>query len=143
MDDMEACKRIKDRYFATDKILHHYNCRIYQSVKVYGQAPCDCGLIHDLDELTFPELLYPNFIVDYKKSYQTDEELSSEEIDAMLKELISHFPDYQPILLSETVDSPDFKEMYSIAVELFGEKFANENYVLFKKNFPETLKDIP
>lgn len=62
-------EKIKNRYFRNNKIDHHGDCCIYQSIEAYGWAICTCGLLHDLDYLDGSKNIYeiyPNYYKDYE-----------------------------------------------------------------------------
>lgn len=84
-------QRLKDRYFRPvikhpdGHLGHHGDCNIW----AYELEHCDCGFIHDLDDIHFYDKLYGQYDEDYRKIHKlkkpTKEEI--EQAEALLYEI--------------------------------------------------------
>ena len=79
-------QNLKERYFRPviahpdGHLGHHGDCNIW----AYKLEHCDCGFIHDLDEIHFHDKLYGKYFEDYRKIHKlkkpTKEEIEQAEI---------------------------------------------------------------
>lgn len=127
---LKQLKLIRDRYFRPviknkdGLLVHHGDCNIYRSKKIYGFAPCTCGLLHDLKFFTeeFIEIIYPQYWDERVKSDMTYEDeknhkpLNQDAVDAFF----SIFGMYRVI---EERNFEDSKRYWKIIQKVFPPTF--------------------